>query len=481
MKTTNRKKNRSNISKSIAQPATSGRKGSIRTSVQRIGKDSAAIQTGGKVYTVSMSSFSSNFSQLFDSSNWEMAPQVYNGVRIVPHGANNDLPEIVRDIMAENNLAPGILERQIGLLYANGPGLYRLNYDNGQITREYLYDKEIHDWLKTWDWRRFLDMALVEYKHLKGFYVKSYRNKASRIGERGFINSLQVVPGTDARLGWPEFGAARLENVKTIYVGDFFNNILGTGLTAYPVFNPNDPFRYGVSMSYHNTYSFAYRFYSVPSFFGTFKWLWRSSEIPDILKYLGKNGISAAFHIHSPQGYWESKRLKLEEQHQGKTAEEIEELLQDLKDQLFGDISAALAGNENAGKFIETVDFYDDEGNLCQWKIEAIDQKIGDFIEAQLEVGKQADSASTSGMGLHPSLANIIIPGQLGSGSQMLYALKLFWAAETAIPESVIFEAINRAITANWPQKDGIQMGFYRPIVEKEDNVSSKDRLTNNI
>ena len=471
-----------NTRTNTASKATTASSKSIRPSLERIGKDAAAISTGGKVYTVSMSSFSNNFEQIFSTSNWEMAPQVCNGVRIVPHGANNDLPEIVRDIMAENNLAPGIIERQIGLLYSSGPELYRMEYKDGEIYRKHLHDPDIARWLKTWDWRRFIDMALVEYKHLKGFYVKHYRNKAARIpGERGFINSLQVVPGTDARLGWPETGSPRLENVRTIYVGDFFNNLLATGMTAYPVMNPNDPFRHGVSMSYHNTYSFAYRFYSVPSFFGTFKWLWRSSEIPDILKYLGKNGISAAFHIHSPQGYWDAKRIRLEEQYEAKTAEEIEIMLQEIKDQLFADISAALAGNENAGKFIETVDFYDDEGNLCQWKIEAIDQKITDFIEGQLKVGDKADSAATSGMGLHPSLANIIIPGQLGSGSQMLYALKLFYASETAIPESVIFEPINRAIQANWPEKEGILMGFHRPIVEREEDTSSKDRIAQKV
>jgi hypothetical protein len=454
-----------------------------QSQIKRIGKESAAIYTPqGSVYTVSMNSFENEWISNFDSANWELSPQTVNGVKIVPHGANNDLPEIVRGIMSDNNLAPGILERQIGLLYGNGPALYRCKIVKGKIIREYIEDKEIMNWYKSWDSRRFLDMALVEYKHLKGFYVKNYRNKGARIpGERGFITSLQVVHGTDARLAWPENGFKRLENVTEMYIGDFTNNLLGTGITTYPVFNHKDPFRYGVSMSYHNTYSYAYRFYSIPSFYGTFKWLSRSSEIPDIIKYLSENGIAAAYHIHSPQGYWDARKQKLMERHPTKNDEEIDILLDELKDKLFKDISNALSGKENAGKFIETVDFYDDEGNLCAWKVEPIDQSIKPFIEAQLKIGQQADSATTSGMGLHPSLANVIIPGQLGSGSQMLYALKLFWASDTAIPESVIFEPINRAIAANWPDKSDIQMGFYRPIVEKEENVTSNDRLTNNI
>jgi hypothetical protein len=81
-------------------------------------------------------------------------------------------------------------------------------------------------------------------------------------------------------------------------------------------------------------------------------------------------------------------------------------------------------------------------------------------------------------MGLHPSLSNIMIDGKLASGSEQLYALKIFLATETTIPESIICEAINQAIAVNWPDK-GLRVGFYHSIIKTEDQVTPKDRLKN--
>jgi hypothetical protein len=79
-------------------------------------------------------------------------------------------------------------------------------------------------------------------------------------------------------------------------------------------------------------------------------------------------------------------------------------------------------------------------------------------------------------MGLHPSLSNIIVGGQLSSGSQMLYALKLYLASDTTIPEEVVMEPINQAIQANFPGKK-LRMGFYHNTVQREENVSPSNRV----
>lgn len=450
---------------------------------KQITKDTRAIHTDMGVFTVSMNSSGSEWESILTAAgdqkiDWEAEPQHVRDKKIVPYGANNRLPVVIRNMMDDNNLAPGILEREIGLLYGDGPQLFKVNFEGGDVVREYQYDKEIWDWLNSWDFRRYVDMAMVEYKYLKGFFVRKYRNRGARIGMKPFIASLDVVSGTDARLEWPEFGN-RLEYVKNILVGDFENDCQKTGIAAYPVFDKVNPFRHPVSMSYHNTYSFARNFYSVPSYYGTMKWIMRSSDIPDIIAYLTENGTSTAFHVHSPAGYWESKREKLIERYPGEESMKIDKRIDALKDETFTNMTKVLSGKKNAGKFIETVDFYDEDSNLCSWKIEAIDQKIKDFIDAQIKISEKADSATTSGLGLHPSLSNIVVNGQLSSGSQMLYALKLYLASDTSIPEEVIFEPINQCIAANFPGKD-LKIGFYHKIVMKEENVSPADRVTNN-
>lgn len=452
--------------------------------INKITTNTSAISSGGSVYLASLgreTDFWHATTVMHAQADWERDPTFVRGKKIVPYGMNNDLPSVIRKMMDENSLAPGIIERQIGLLYGNGPALYRYVYTReGSIKRVYVSDDHIEDWLRSWDLRRFVEMAMIEYKHTKGIFVRHYRNKGARIGERAYIASLQVVPATDARLEWPDTADNRLEDVKTIYTGDFENNCMRTGITAYPVYDRRDPLRHRVSMSYHNTASFGRNFYPVPAFFGAFRWINRSSEIPEILDYLTENGITAAYHIQSPAGYWEDKTDKLREQFADKPESFIQQKLQQLKDELFESISAALAGKKNVGKFIETVSFYDDDRNICEWKIEPVKQEIKDFIEAQIKVAEKADSATTSSMGLHPSLTNLIVGGKLASGSELLYALKAHMLSDVNIPEEIVFEAVNMAIAVNFPDTD-LRIGFYRDILRSEDSTPSSERIKNNV
>lgn len=451
---------------------------------EQITDNSKAIHlTDGSVYTISMSHGRDDAwsSQLLSINNsWESDPALVMGKKIVPYGHNNDLPTIIRRIMDNSNIGPGILERKIGLQYGEGPFIYREIIEEDSRTRKPVNHPEIEQWLRSWDFDRYLEIITTEFMYTKGFYTRWYRNKGPRIGGKARIVKLEPVLNTWARLEWPEHPEKRLENVKNIYVGDFENNCLHSGLAVYPAFDKKDPFNNRVSMSYHNLYSFSRSFYPVPAFYGTLKWLATASEIPDIIKYLTDNGISAAFHIHSPQGYWDDKRQKLAERYDQETDAQIDKRLKDVKEELFRAIAGALSGKENAGKFIETVDFYDDESNLCQWKIEPIDQKIKDFIEAQIKVSEKADSAATSGMGLNPALANIITNNSFSGGSQQLYAAKFHVLTDVNIPERIIFEAINQAIEINWPGS-GLKMGFYRKVIMKEDEVSPAARVANQV
>ena len=141
-------------------------------------------------------------------------------------------------------------------------------------------------------------------------------------------------------------------------------------------------------------------------------------------------------------------------------------------------LTAVLSGKENAGKFFHTVDVPDENGKESTWHIDPIDQKIKDFVESQLKISEASASAITSGMGLHPALSNLIINGKLASGSELLYAFKLFLSSDTEIPESTVLEPINQAIAFNFPGKD-LRVGFYHRSVKTEEATPTADRLKN--
>lgn len=409
---------------------------------------------------------------------WENNPVTYGEVKVVPFGADNNMPAFIRSLLEKNNLGPGVLQRQAGLQYGQGPFLYRLKYENNDIVREWVEDEEIQAWLDSWDYKKYIRDAIQDFNYMQGIFVKYYTSRGRRLGGKPWISKLECKPINDCRLEWPENDGRGIEDCKSILVGDF-ESLSRTSIERYPVFNPTDPTASPVSMRYHNFRSFGRNFYSMPSFMGAIPWIQRANDIPEIIKYLTDNMIAAAYHVHEPAQYWEDKRDYLQGLYPEEDEQHINKRIDLLRDELTKTLANVLAGKRNVGKFIETIDFVDPGTNQkCEWKIEAIEMNIDKYIEAQTKISRIADSATTSGMGLSPALSNIIIDGKGDSGSQMLYALKIFYASSTQIIEDIVFEPIHYALKVNFPKKN-LSMGLFRKVVNKEDNVTAGKRTTN--
>ena len=408
--------------------------------------------------------------------NWEFRPMSIGEFKVVPFGHNNDIPNRLRDTLDDNNLAPGILERQLNLMYGQGPFLYRLGFDGGEIKHIWTEDREIQAWLDSWDVRSYIIGCATDYLYLKGFFNAVHLQRGHRIGRTPFIDHLEHLVAKNARLEWPE-DSINIRDVRRILVGDFEHGCVNTGIRPYPVYDPKDPGRYGVSAAYISNYSFSRDFYSVPQYWGALRWIVRGSDIPTIFKYVTDNGLNLAYHVHSPKGYWDAKRDALREMHRDWDESRIEQEISSLTEKLLRNLTEVLSGKENAGKFFHTVDINDGD-RVESWKIDAIDQKIKDFVESQLKISEASVSAITSGMGLHPSLSNVMVNGKLASGSEMLYAFKLYLLSDAAIKESTILEPLNQAIAFNFPGKD-LRIGFYHTKLETEESISSGDRIKN--
>lgn len=409
--------------------------------------------------------------------NWEYMPHTVCGMKIVPYGSDNQLPVRLRDVLDSNNLGPGILERQMGLLFGQGVYLAQLAFENGQIVHRWTEDREIQSWLEDWDYVSYIKGCMTDYLHLKGFFDAKYLMRGHRIGGRKRIAYLEHIPAKNARLEWTD--TRSLADVKHIVVGDFERSCIGTGVRVYPVYDRREPGKFTASASYNHTYSFSRDFYSVPSYWGALRWIIRGSEIPAIFKYVTDNGINLAYHIQAPSEYWNEKRNLLRNEHPEWSDKEIEDKISELTGKLLDSITEVLSGKENAGKFLYTVDVPSETGaSRAQWSITAVDQKIKDFVESQLKISEASTSAITSGMGLHPSLSNVMVNGKLASGSELLYAFKLFLLSDTEIASSAILEPVNQAIAFNFPGK-GLKLAFYHKQLEAEDALTSSARVKN--
>ena len=358
--------------------------------------------------------------------------------------------------------------------------LYRIGIENNERVQEWTTDPEVQAWLDSWDYRRFIRESFTEYNHLNGVFVKYVSARSVRVG-RPWIHSLECLPSKDCRLCWPDNDERYLNAVTHILNGDF--DFYGSQkYIRYPVFDRHQPTKQEIAVKYHCLRSFGRNMYAISSFFGSMPWMQDANSLPEIIEYLNRNMIAAAYVVHVPDEYWTKKSERYKAKHLDATDEQIYQHMELVKDQLARELADVMAGKNNVGKFFMTTDYVDPvDGKTHQFTIEPIEMNIDKYIDALTKISRIADSSTTSGLGLNPSLANIIIDGKGDSGSQMLYALKLFYGADTQIPEDVCLEAINDAIHINFPDKQDLFLGIYRKVINKEDNVTASDRAANQV
>lgn len=429
--------------------------------------------TDNCVFEIKKASADSLMTTLFASETshpWEINPVSVGGFQVVPHGTDNNLPDNLRTVMEENNLAPGILRRKVQLLWGQGPMLYK---ENG-TERQWVTDPGIMKWLKSWDYRNYLLALCMDFYHAEIVYSKVFRNKGARIGEAARVAKLEHVSVSNARFEFPGKGK---RYPRRVIVGDFKYET--SGLTPYPILNPERPLASPVEMFYSRMPSFGRNWYNTPVYYGGLNWIGRSSATPRILKHLTDNSLNIKWHVKSPQSFWERKAEMLKEKCQQDGTKYTDQALEEYKRSLFEKLSEVMGGEANVGKFFTSEVFYNEVGQKEEWVIEAIDQKVKDYIDAQIAISKQANYATTSSMGLHPALSNVSDDAKTNAGSQQLYALKLHLFSEVAIPEMLVMEAINMALDVNFGGE--YKMGFYHDIVLREESVTPENRMTNAI
>lgn len=440
----------------------------------------ALVDTSVGTYAVAMRSRfqDQTLSSLFDldGRSWDKDPQSVGGVSVVPWGPDDQMPRMVRDLLEKNNIGPGILARKVGLIYGQGLQMYRWQIMENEVQQHWVEDRDVRLWLESWDYRRYVRETLDEYVHMDGHFTRYQMAKSVRIG-KPWVHSLQCLPSADCRLVWPDTARTpHLDDIREILYGDMERY---RELQLLPVFDKWHPTDHEVAVGYHSMRSFGRNLYAISSFHGSIPWMQDANDIAEIVRALNDNVIAAAYIVHEPEAYWREKRMAIEQDHPEWDEAQVSRELDKLRDKITRQIADVMAGKENAGKFFTCVDFTDDQGHQQSWKIEPIELNLDKYIAAQKDIAKMADSATTSAMGLSPALANIIIDGKSDSGSQMLYALKIFYGADTRIPEEICLEALNDAMHVNFPEKHDLWLGFYHKTIQKEDNVSAGDRMTN--
>lgn len=142
-----------------------------------------------------------------------------------------------------------------------------------------------------------------------------------------------------------------------------------------------------------------------------------------------------------------------------------------------------LAGRgKNQGKTYMTRSFINENGDIEKWQIEEIPQKYKEYIEALISVDKRADMVLLSAKGIDPSISNITSDGTISRSGADAYYNYIIYLTQQSIPEDVVCADLNEALRINFPDKydKGIRIGFHRPAVQRQEDVSPSNRMSAN-
>ena len=418
----------------------------------------------------------------FASLDWDNHNYFLGDYAVLPYGSNNDLPSVIKDVVKNNYIAPGLLNRKTELLWGLGPRLYYEEIKENRVVRTWVEDAEIQKWLESFDYEKYLLSCSEDYQHIQGTFSKVVLNRGFRVG-KPFINRLEHEQPNRARLALLKVNLPKRTATHCI-INDWSLSHISSieDPKVYPLFDYKNPFAKPNSVFYSSKYTFCTDYYTIPDIYGSLEWLRRSSAVPLIFKALSQNGINIKYHVESPGAYWKKKKDEMMA-NCIKTGIVFEEsMFATYQNNFLREIGRVLAGISNTGKFLHTVKELSVEGtNLLEhgWEVKVIDQKIKDFVEAQISISQRADRAVASGISLHSALGNMSETGKVDSGSEQHYALISYLNTGIDIQEMIITKPINYAIRANWPDKN-LKLGFYHNVPEKQSDVSPKDRSINN-
>jgi hypothetical protein len=152
--------------------------------IEFVGRD-AIVQTPSVAFTYQVSESPRDFTEergIVNNIDWSERYDLIGEYRVYPYGCNNDLPDIIKQTVQENYMAPGIIKKKTQLLWGSGPVLYKEDFDEkGLPIRKYQNDKDITDWLMSWDYHTYIMKAITDFHHIEGAFTRFELTKGGRI------------------------------------------------------------------------------------------------------------------------------------------------------------------------------------------------------------------------------------------------------------------------------------------------------------
>lgn len=421
---------------------------------------------------------------------------------------HNLYPQEVHSLVNENKLLPSIIKKRIDFLFGKGPYLYKEEIVDGDISRVPVVDREISDWLDSWEdkgypssWE-YLKNLITDFYYVNTCISQYHFNRSRRLGNIASVDALSYVGSDEARLA--ASGNFLNQQVKQsdcnyVLVGPWLN-LGSSSFSVYNRFDPRSPIAYPEAIAFNSEKSFSKWVYAYNDWFkGLYEWIKASNLTPKYLNSYLKNALNAHVHCKIPASWYNQQREILSDicntnlmgddssplqseyrgvrliDDDGRPYRYNESMMQGLIANELKRITALMSGEgKNQGKLYATIKV-GDEG----WEFDEFPSKFKDYFDSVISYDKRSDQIVLAGMGISSSITNVENDGVISKSGSDVYYNYIIYLNTLVYPEYFVCKEINRAIRMNFPRakKEGIKLGFKIDIPSKMQEVAPADRL----
>lgn len=429
-----------------------------------------------------------------------------NGYNVASRGDNNTKCDEIESDIINNRLLPGLINKQVDMLYGQGPCIYQASFKEGKRVKVWCEEPSIQAWLESWEsngidagYKDFALSVIKNFYYFHDYFVKWRMSKGALFGYPS-IAGMESLETKNCRL------ATDLKDVVTnlvnysdfryILVGNWLNG--ASKFSVYPKFNIREVSNYLYAAISHHRERAVGSYYGVnETHEGALEFIKGSNYTARYINSFLKNSLAAKIHIVVPNAWMEAKRKQIkalcdENKKRETNKDELlkyngieigtsysETFLIKAYNIELRKISAYLSGVDNQGKAYSTISFKTGNNEEERWKIETVDLKYKEYIDALISYDKRADAVLASSVGIDPSISGISQDGIISKSGADAYYNYLIYLMNLTPDDDKCAEPFNIALQINFPKlyASGYRIGFYREVPARQEDVSPKDRM----
>ena len=444
----------------------------------------------------------------FGASLWHSNHQYLgiDGYQVLMRGYNNQLCDEVTREIKENRLLPRLYSKEVKMLYGHGLAVYRQALENNKLVRKYEEMPKVADWLNSWvDYglpsvEEFCKTCIKNFYYFGDFFVKWRFTRGKAIGWGLPVAGLEAMENRECRLATTRTDVASelisYSDFRQIVVGKFAYGL--SSFAIYPKFSMQEVDQYRFAAISHHREKSVDEFYgSNETHQGARPYIQGGNKTARYINSFLKNSLAAKVHVIIPNAWIQSKRTQItnlcaeNKKRKAKNAELLkyngleigteyrESVLVEYVRQEVRKFSSYLSGADNQGKGFTSISFMDPQGHTQEWKVETIDLKYKEYIEALISYDKRTEQALLSSVGLDAAISAVDKDGVISKSGSDTYYNYLIYIMSLTSEDEVCTEPLNWALRLNFPDlwKQGYRLGFYREVPQRQEDTTPEQRL----